>query len=197
MALHWLHADATAEGTLIDTLVSRGVWIEPTLVTEDWLAFPERHRVAWLERRLAGSYDELRAGFPAWSGQELEDFRAAFGRMKDFVLRFHQAGGLVITGTDCLPSCGTGVHDEMELLVSAGLGPAAALRAATLDAARALGREGTIGAVAPGLLADLLLLEANPLDDIRATRRIAAVIAGGRYFERPALERLAPPAVSR
>jgi imidazolonepropionase-like amidohydrolase/Tol biopolymer transport system component len=194
MATHWLHTDAGVERALIDTLVARGVWIEPTLVTEDWLAFPERYRAAWLALGLPGSYEEFRAYFPAWTGQELEDFQAAYERMKDFLRRFHQAGGLVVAGSDCLPSCDTGIHAELELLVSAGLSPAAALGAATLGAARALGREGSLGAVAPGLLADLLLLDANPLDDIRATRRIAAVIAGGRYLDGAALDRLARPA---
>jgi imidazolonepropionase-like amidohydrolase/Tol biopolymer transport system component len=163
-------------------------------VTEDWLAFPERYRAAWLALGLPGSYEEFRAGFPAWTGQDLVDFQAAYERMKDFLRRFHQAGGLVIAGSDCLPSCDTGIHAELELLVSAGLSPAAALGAATLGAARALGREHSLGAVAPGLLADLLLLDANPLDDIRATRRIAAVIAGGRYLDGAALDRLARPA---
>jgi imidazolonepropionase-like amidohydrolase len=195
MAKHWLRTDAVVEDALIDTLVAHGVWLEPTLVAEDWLAFPERYRAVWRERRLPGSFDEIRAGFPAWSGHELEDFRAAYGRMKDFVLRFHRAGGSIIAGSDCLPSCDTGVHDELELLVSAGLSPAAALRAATLHAARAIGREGAVGAVAPGLLADLLLLDANPLDDVRATRRIAAVIAGGHYLDSGALARLIQPAV--
>jgi imidazolonepropionase-like amidohydrolase len=128
------------------------------------------------------------------SSPKSADFRAAYVRMKDFVLRFHRAGGLIAAGSDCLPSCDNGVHEELDLLVSAGLSPTAALRAATLDAARALGREGEVGALAPGLLADLLLLDANPLDDVRATRRIAAVITGGRHLDRAALQRLVQPA---
>jgi imidazolonepropionase-like amidohydrolase len=65
-------------------------------------------------------------------------------------------------------------------LAEAGLGPAEALRAATLTAAEALGLAGELGVIAPGALADLVLLDGNPLDDIRYLRRVRAVLAGGR-----------------
>lgn len=184
----WLHSDPVAERALIDTMVARGVWLEPTLITEEWVVSGERFRAVWDERRLPGSYDAVRAGFPTYGGDDLARYRAAYDRMRDFVRRFHEAGGTVIAGTDCLPACGHGLPDELALLVEAGLTPAAALRAGTIDAARALGWETRIGTIEPEKLADLLLLSADPLDDVLNTRRIAAVVAGGRYMDANALE---------
>ncbi len=71
------------------------------------------------------------------------------------------------------------LHRELELLVRAGLSPAEALRAATHRPAELLGRAHEWGSIAPGRAADLLLLDADPLADIRHTRRIRAVYAGG------------------
>jgi imidazolonepropionase-like amidohydrolase len=77
----------------------------------------------------------------------------------------------------------------MEERVKAGLSPAQALEAATLVNARFLGAEGDIGSIDEGKVADLLLLDGDPLADIRNTRRIHAVIQGGRLVDREALLR--------
>ena len=74
------------------------------------------------------------------------------------------------------------------MLVQAGLTPVQALQAATLNPARFLGREKDLGTVATGKLADLVLLDANPLDDISNTRKIAAVIYGGTVYQRAELD---------
>jgi imidazolonepropionase-like amidohydrolase len=77
------------------------------------------------------------------------------------------------------------VHRELELLVSAGLSPAAAVKAATADAAALLGLQDRVGTIDPGKAADLVLLDCDPLADIRNTRRIVAVIKDGMVvFER-------------
>jgi imidazolonepropionase-like amidohydrolase len=179
----WLHGDSAAEGALIDAMVARGAWLEPTLVTEDWLAFADRYRSEWVARGLPRTHADAFTGFPTWTGPDLDRFRGAFEKMQDFVRRFHERGGTVIAGSDCLPSCGQGVHEEIALLARAGLPPLAALQAATLSAARALGRGHELGAVEVEYLADLLLLDANPLEDVRNTRRIAGVISGGKWVE--------------
>jgi imidazolonepropionase-like amidohydrolase len=83
---------------------------------------------------------------------------------------------------------GYSLHQELELLVGAGLSPLAALQAATLNPARFLDAADSLGAVEPGKVADLVLLDADPLTDIRNTARIRAVIAGGRYLDRPSLD---------
>src|SRR4029434_6075317 len=104
-------------------------------------------------------------------------------------------GGLVLAGTDMAPLPGFGLIDELALLVEAGLTPADALRAATLNPARALGWWARIGAVTRGKLADLVLLHADPLTDIRAIGKIRAVVANGRVFSRTALDSM--PAARR
>jgi len=78
----------------------------------------------------------------------------------------------------------------LELLVRSGLTPLEALRAATYNPAEFLGALDSLGTVAQGKLADLLLLDANPLDDIRNTRRIDVVIANGRMFDEAARTQL-------
>ncbi len=83
---------------------------------------------------------------------------------------------------------GFSLHDELGLLVEAGLTPMEALQAATSGPAEYFGTREAIGTIEPGRAADLVLLEANPLADIRHTKRIAAVIAAGRLIDRSGLE---------
>jgi imidazolonepropionase-like amidohydrolase len=110
----------------------------------------------------------------------------------------HRAGVPILAGTDVgnpflVP--GYNLHRELELLVRAGLTPLAALQAATLNPARFLKATHSLGTVAPGKLADLVLLDANPLADIEATRRIQAVVVNGRLLDRRALDTLLGDAV--
>jgi imidazolonepropionase-like amidohydrolase len=97
----------------------------------------------------------------------------------------------VLAGTDTgdpwtIP--GATLHDELEQLVAAGMSPHQALRAATLAPAKYFGWSESMGSVEKDKLADLVLLDANPLDDIRNTRRIAAVFVRGRYLSRTRLD---------
>ena len=85
---------------------------------------------------------------------------------------------------------GFSLHEEMELLVGSGLTPLEALQAATINPARFLGAADSLGTVEEGKLADLVLLEANPLDEITNTQRIRAVVADGRLYRRAKLDRL-------
>ena len=171
-------------------MVARRAWLEPTLVTEDWIVNGAKYRAEWSKRKLPGTFDDSRAGFPAPEAGALQEYREAFTRMQDFVRRFHAAGGTITAGTDCLPVCGYGLQDELKLLVDAGLTPAAALRAATIDAARVLGWNERVGRIVPGLTADLVLLDGDPLRDIEHTRRVHAVVTNGRHLDRQALDGL-------
>lgn len=85
---------------------------------------------------------------------------------------------------------GAALHEELRALVDAGLTPLEALRSATLNAAMFFGKANDIGSVAPGRFADLVLLDADPLADIRNVARIAGVVANGRYFDRQELDSL-------
>jgi imidazolonepropionase-like amidohydrolase len=94
-----------------------------------------------------------------------------------------QGGVLILAGTDGLidddSTAVPNVHRELQLLVNAGLSPADALAAATVNPARVMGRARTHGAVAPGYVADIVLLDENPLNDIAATKRIRRVVLRG------------------
>jgi len=115
---------------------------------------------------------------------------AALGEVREAGLRvtreMHAAGAPLLAGTDAGGSAnvepGESLHRELELLVEAGLTPMEALQAATRNAAEFLGRK-DIGTVEKGKLADVVLLEGNPLEDIRNTRRIAAVVVRGRLID--------------
>jgi len=104
----------------------------------------------------------------------------------------NQAGVTLMTGTDLgvqkWVSPGSSLHDELAIFVEAGLTPMLALQAATRNPARFLGVNA--GTVEPGKLANLVLLDANPLENIRNTTRIRAVILNGKYFDRAQLDRL-------
>ena len=105
----------------------------------------------------------------------------------------HKAGVKVMVGTDNGDSYifpGFAVHDELQELVKAGLTPAEAVKAATWNSAEFLGQTATSGSIEEGKRADLILLEGNPLADVRNTQNIAAVVLNGRYLDRPALDRL-------
>lgn len=112
-------------------------------------------------------------------------------KTKEVVRDMHKAGVPILAGTDTSnPYClaGFSLHDELQLLVASGLTPLAALQAATLEPARFLKREDTQGSIAAGQRADLLLLDANPLEDIRNTTKIHAVVLGGQLLDRAALD---------
>lgn len=109
------------------------------------------------------------------------------------VAAMRRAGVHILTGTDAPlrnSPPGFGLHEEMALLVRGGMSPWAVLRAATYEPAAYLGMLDSAGTVEPGKVADLVLLDGNPLDDIANTRRIAAVVANGRLLAGDARARL-------
>jgi imidazolonepropionase-like amidohydrolase len=109
------------------------------------------------------------------------------------VAAMQRAGVHILTGTDAPlrnSPPGFGLHEELTLLVRGGMSPIEVLRSATLEPARYFGMLDSLGTIAAGKLADLVLLDANPLQDIRNTRRISAVVANGRLYVGAERERL-------
>lgn len=105
------------------------------------------------------------------------------------------AGVTILAGTDAgflnsFDYPGRGLHDELQLMVEAGLTPLQALRGATINGARFLGKERRHGTLSVGKAADIVLLDRNPLEDIRATREIDGVVLRGTYYDRAALEEM-------
>lgn len=101
----------------------------------------------------------------------------------------HRAGVKVLAGTDYIVP-GADLHRELVQLVAAGLSPAEALKTATVNPALYFGLEDEYGSVDPGRVADLILLDANPLHDIRNAQRIRAVVFNGNLYDRGVLDGL-------
>jgi imidazolonepropionase-like amidohydrolase len=112
----------------------------------------------------------------------------------EVVNQMHRAGIPFLAGTDTASGVyifpGFSLHEELQRFVAAGFTPLEALQTATLNPAKFLGMEDRMGAIEKGKLADMVLLDANPLDDIRNTQKIAGVIANGRYFSRADLDKM-------
>ena len=144
-------------------------------------ALPDRIR-----EELIGRWTERRRAAVGVSARATERMRKGWEHLLALVDRFHRAGGMVLAGTDC-PNVaivsGFSLHRELELLVRAGLSPMHALMAATSRPAARLDRADEFGTIAPGLSADLVVLGADPLADIRNVRRIERVVARGRVYE--------------
>jgi len=142
---------------------------------------------------LTESWWARQVGFLPATAAERAPTAAMFQLRLDYVGAAHRAGVRLLAGTDAWNPyvfAGFSLHDELELFVEAGMSPLEALRTATAAPATFFGRQQELGAIRPGYLADLVLLEANPAESIGNTRRIAAVVASGRYFDREALDEL-------
>lgn len=190
--------DDSAAARLWQQLAASGTWMDPTLVANRDV---KRMRP---DTGLAASTPSLlpavlRRGEPTWWTRDTALARRASRRELELVGQMHRAGVGLLAGTDSpglarLP--GESLIEELELLVSAGLSPAEALRTATVAPAEFLGARDSMGTVAPGQVADLVLLEADPLVRIGDLRRVAGVMVGGRYWSRPELDAMVAQADS-
>jgi imidazolonepropionase-like amidohydrolase len=117
-----------------------------------------------------------------------------FARNLQMVGALHRAGVPFMAGTDAAPGVyimpGFSLHDELADFVEAGFTPMESLQTATSNPAKFLGREDRMGSIDPGKSADVVLLSANPLEDIANSKQITAVIAHGRLLDRAALDRI-------
>jgi imidazolonepropionase-like amidohydrolase len=172
---------ATEKVTLVPTLVLHETLSrlnDPALRRDSALAdVPAEPKQDW---DVAGMIN--RAG---WSDTEFAAFRRSRPNQDLFVRAFVRSGGRIAVGTDApnqLLVPGYSTHRELELLVKAGLTPREALRAATRNGAVLLGVD-SLGLLAPGKVADLIVLTRNPLSDIRNTRAIEAVMIRGQLLD--------------
>jgi imidazolonepropionase-like amidohydrolase len=189
--------DLVVASALFNAFVRNGTWQVPTLVelrrnalgdvsaSAGQVPAKDDPRWAYLPVSLRDWWSKSRSGTVPDGGQEL------FNGQLSLTRRMHRSGVLFMAGTDSpnpsiLP--GFALHDELTLLVSAGFTPMEALQAATLNPARYLGKENDFGTIETGKIADLVLLDANPLDDISNTQKIRAVIVNGHYLRREKLD---------
>lgn len=188
-------ADSAACGPVLDAFRARRVWQTPTLVVLRAKAHLDDSALA-SDPRLTGMPDVVTGDWVALRRSRLRRndsaaWAAARERWADQLWltgAMHRAGVPLLAGTDAgvlYTYPGSSLHDELELLVQAGLTPAEALRTATVEPARYLGAVDSMGAIRPDMVADMVLLEGNPLADIRNVRRVAAVLAGGRVVVEP------------
>ncbi|GAA3432768.1 amidohydrolase family protein [Kutzneria kofuensis] len=167
---------------LIRVFLDHGTWHVPTLAvlhakaTIGTPAFPLAPYLKDIEPALRPAWERVASWTPDDATKNRE--QAVFQHSLHLTKELHRAGIPLLAGTDTFVP-GHSLHDELALLVRAGLTPLDALRAATSAPARFLGVADRFGAIAPGFNADLLLLHANPLDDITSTRSIHAVVLGG------------------
>jgi imidazolonepropionase-like amidohydrolase len=145
----------------------------------------------WREVTWKRFTDEM---MPGLLHDPLELRQKYFASNLQMVGTMHRAGVPFLAGTDTAPGVyimpGFSLHDELANFVEAGFTPMEALQTATSGPAKFLGTESTDGSIAAGKIANLVLLSANPLDDIHNTRKIKAVIVNGRVFDRAALDRM-------
>jgi len=188
--------EATAQ-SLFALFVKNGTWQTPTLTllrAQIDNPLPENDpRLKYLSKEMRAQWDagyyrklppEPRAAMAKLTKAQLDESMRLVGLM-------YREGVPILAGTDAMnPQCfpGFGIHDELALLVDAGLSPLAALQAATRNAAQFMGQLGRRGTIEAGKIADLVLLNEDPLVDIRNTRSIRAVVLNGKLYRRAALD---------
>jgi imidazolonepropionase-like amidohydrolase len=173
-------------------LARNGTWVTPTLAPQ-WefailpsTALPADSLSHYVPPSLRAFWDTA-LGLPKDLPASAEALgRALFAKRLTVVGALHVAGVPLLAGTDAPlrnSIAGFGLHEELAYFVAAGLTPMDALRAATYEPARYFSALDSIGTIGPGKVADLVLLDADPLRDIRATRRISAVITRGNVYD--------------
>ncbi len=188
----WADLDSTALTRVAQRLAEAKVTIIPTLILHETLSrmnepglmkdpalqdVPEERQQEWDVRGMISRAD--------WTEDDFNAFRRSRPKQDLFLRAFAAAGGRIAAGTDASNQMlvpGYSEHREMELLVRAGLTPREALRAATRNGAVLLGVD-SLGLLAPGKAADLLVLSKDPLADIRNTRAIQAVMVRGHLLD--------------
>jgi imidazolonepropionase-like amidohydrolase len=175
-------------------LAKNGTWMVPTFkaVLPDSEIFDLRvttdPRLKYIPLAIQKRWTEAAAAGAAIKSKSFERKLQVVGAM-------HRAGVPFLAGTDTAwiqpyTYAGFSLHDELALLVKAGLTPMESLQTATINPARFLVMEKDLGTIAMGKIANLVLLDADPLADIHNTTKISAVFLAGKEFDRPALDQM-------
>lgn len=184
--------DSVKANKLFRTFKEKGVWPVPTMVTYLNMAKTEiDSRSKYIPTAVQKQWAEVIRATPP---EQTELMAAINSETPGMVTKLNDAGVPMLAGTDSSFDLtnliyGVSLHDELELLVKSGLTPLQALQAATLNPAQYLEREQELGTVEKGKLADLVLLDKNPLEDIRNTTSISAVVLDGKLMEKQTLDR--------
>ncbi len=191
----WLNMSDARMDQLVRATVAAGTWNCPTFVVNSMLidadrleTYADHPMAAYMPADFIARFRE--SGLEELFSLESRDMlRQARPRMLKFLKKLHDAGAGVMTGTDTFPSLVPGftLIDEIGAFVEAGLSPYQALQAATTGPARYLGDADRRGRILPGMAADLVLLGANPLDDIDNLWKLEGVMANGRWLARESL----------
>lgn len=192
--------DSAIAAAFCNKLAELGTFVDPTLVID----MPGKCKRE-LEEKDVLTAKNIPEELTVWFGSKKDvtsddDLEVALFRDKLKIIGYlNRAKVKLLCGTDMSaihrPVPGYSIHDELELYVAYGLSPLEALRTATINPAIFLNRQDELGSVEKGKLADLVLLDANPLTDIKNTNKIFAVINNGKYLDRTALDNLKMRAV--
>ncbi len=182
------------------TFVKNQTWQVPTLEVKwtqtfiDDLSRNDDPRLRYIPQSEQQWWSPQKNFFARYRTPEYIAYRKRlFQKELDLVGAMHRAGVPFLAGTDLSSAyvfAGFSLHHELEMYVQAGFTPLEALQAATRNPAIFLGEVKSRGTVEDGKIADLVLLEANPLENIRNTRRINAVVLNGRYLPKEELQKM-------
>ena len=179
-----LDLDSKPVQDFIRLLAEKQIVVDPTLATFDFLKQPAGATpvpfAAVIDHWPPDVQRSFRSGDMKIPDDEtLRRYEVSYAKMVEFVGRLHRAGVPIVAGTDHIP--GFTLHSELELYVKAGIPAARVLQIATRDAAR-VAQTGDRGVIAPGMLADLVLVDGDPTKNIGDIRRVAMVITQGHVI---------------